>query len=67
MEALPLLENADLFWRDFAPNNRWAGETALWLGRRADAQAVLSRAARLLAASPIPADAELLKLARIAN
>jgi tetratricopeptide (TPR) repeat protein len=71
-EALPLLEKADSFWRDFDAENRWAGEAALRLGhcylalgRRADAQAALNRAARLLAASPIPADAELVKLANV--
>ena len=30
---LPPLEAAQPFWRDFAPDNRWAGEAALWLGR----------------------------------
>jgi serine/threonine-protein kinase len=69
-QALPLLESADSFWRDFDAENRWAGEAALWLGhcylelgRRADAQATLSRAAKLLAASPIPGHAALVKLA----
>ena len=31
--ALPLLEEADRFWRDFDPDNPGAGEAALWLGR----------------------------------
>ena len=68
-EALPLLEKADTFWREFDAENRWAGETALWLGRcylelgrQADAREALSRAEKLLAASPIPADAKLLEL-----
>jgi tetratricopeptide (TPR) repeat protein len=69
--ALPSLEKADLFWREFAPDNRWAGEAALWLGRcylalgrNAEAREPLKRAAKLLAASPIPADAELVRRAR---
>jgi serine/threonine-protein kinase len=67
-EALRLLESADLFWRDFDPDNRWAGETALWLGRcysalgrEADGAEALSRAAKLLAASRIPTDNELVR------
>jgi serine/threonine protein kinase len=70
-DALPLLESADLFWRDFDSENRWAGEAALWLGRcylalgrRTDAHAVLSRAETVLASSPIPADTKLAQLAR---
>jgi hypothetical protein len=69
--ALPALEKADAFWRDFATDSRWAGEAALWLGRcqlalrhDREGRAALSRAATLLAASPLPADAELEKLAR---
>jgi tetratricopeptide (TPR) repeat protein len=30
-EALPLLEAADHFWREFDPGSRWAGEAARWL------------------------------------
>ena len=70
-DALPSLEKAHTFWREFAPDNRGAGEAALWLGhcllaldRKDEAHAALNRAGRLLAASPIPADAELVKLAR---
>ncbi len=70
-EALPLLEKADQFWRDFHPENRWAGEAALWLGRcylalgrNAAAVAALNRAETLLSRSPLPADVELMKLAR---
>ena len=37
-EALPLLEQADAFWRDFAPESRWAREAAHWLGRCKSAQ-----------------------------
>jgi serine/threonine protein kinase len=69
--ALPALQKADAFWREFAPATRWAGEAALWLGRclsslgrDREARAALDRAAPLLAASPLPADAGLVKLAR---
>jgi tetratricopeptide (TPR) repeat protein len=68
--ALRSAEAADLFWRDFDPENRWAGEAALWLGRcylaldrGAEADEALSRAARVLSRSPIPSDAELRRLA----
>jgi len=71
-DALPSLEKAHTFWREFAPDNRGAGEAALWLGqcllaldRKVEAHVALNRAGRLLAASPIPADAELVKLTRI--
>lgn len=54
-EAFELLENADKFWRDFDPGNRWAGEAALWLarcqdalGRPADAGQTRNRAQRIL-------------------
>jgi serine/threonine protein kinase len=70
-DALPSLEKAHAFWREFAPDNRGAGEAALWLGqcllaldRKAEAHATLNRAGKLLAASPMPADIELVKLAR---
>jgi hypothetical protein len=66
MDAIPLLERADAFWRDFEPDNRWGGESALWLGRchlalgrNAQARDALRRATKLLAASPLPADAAL--------
>jgi eukaryotic-like serine/threonine-protein kinase len=69
--ALRSAEAADLFWRDFDPENRWAGEAALWLGRcylaldrGAEADEALSRAARVLSRSPIPSDAEPRRLAR---
>jgi eukaryotic-like serine/threonine-protein kinase len=72
--ALPLLEKADAFWLEFDAENRGAGEAALWLGRcylalgrKTDAQKALARAARLLATSPIPVDAALVKLARISD
>jgi serine/threonine-protein kinase len=70
-EALPLLGEADAFWRAFGPETRWAGEASLWLGRCAraagragEARPALSRAARLLARSPVPIDAGLARLAR---
>jgi len=69
--ALPTLQKANAFWREFAPDTRWAGEAALWLGRclleldrKREGRAELSRAITLLATSPLPADAELVKLAR---
>jgi tetratricopeptide (TPR) repeat protein len=69
--ALPALQKADAFWREFAPDSRWAGEAALWLGRclvalerEQEGGAELTRAAALLAASPLPADAQLAQLAR---
>jgi serine/threonine protein kinase len=68
--ALPTLQRADAYWREFAPDSRWAGEASLWLGRclvaldrGREGREALSRAATLLAASPLPADAELVKLA----
>lgn len=73
-EYVPALESArkaDLAWRDFDPENRWAGEAALWLGRcylaqsrNADAEEALVRAERVLAGSPIPSDVKLRQLAR---
>jgi tetratricopeptide (TPR) repeat protein len=70
-EAVALLEQADGFWREFDPENRWAGEAALWLGkayaaagRRREASAALLRAERLLSRSSIPTDSKLVALAR---
>jgi eukaryotic-like serine/threonine-protein kinase len=55
-EALPDLERADAFWRDFDADSRWAGEAALWLargnaalGRDGPATAAMTRAERILA------------------
>jgi serine/threonine-protein kinase len=70
--ALELARKADLAWRGFDPESRWAGEAALWLGRcsraagKSSEEAVeaLGRAQRVLARSPIPSDARLLRLAR---
>jgi tetratricopeptide (TPR) repeat protein len=70
-EAVPLLEQADTFWRDFDPDNREAGEAAFWLargyaalGRAGEAKQAYARAAKILARSPMPGDAQLLQLAR---
>ncbi len=67
-EALRGLLPADAYWADRRPDSRWAGETALWLGRahlalgqRAEARAALARASKLLSPSNIPADLALLK------
>jgi serine/threonine-protein kinase len=64
--ALPLLEKANAFWREFSPENHWAGEAALWLGhcyrtmgRKAEATAALNRARTLLARSPFSGNREL--------
>jgi hypothetical protein len=61
---------ADRFWRGFNPESRWTGEAALWLGRcyealgrGGQARPALSRAARLLARSPLPGDRPLARTA----
>lgn len=71
VDALPLLQEADRFWSDFDPHNRWAGEAALWLGRcyvalgrRSQTRPALSQASRILSRSPISTDAKLLQLAQ---
>jgi eukaryotic-like serine/threonine-protein kinase len=60
-EAVALLERADGFWQRFDPANRWAGETAWWLGqayaslrRSADARAARARATSILSGVPRP-------------
>ncbi len=70
-DAAPLLRQADAFWRDFAPDNRSAGETAFWLGEcysalggSKDTKPLYSRAEKILARSPFPGDAKLVALAR---
>jgi hypothetical protein len=70
--ALPALQKADAFWREFSPDSRWAGEAALWLGkclialdRTREGGEALSRAQRRLATSPFPTDARLLAFTRI--
>jgi tetratricopeptide (TPR) repeat protein len=72
--ALPALQKADAFWRDFSPDSRWAGEASLWLGkclialdRTREGREALSRARSRLAASPFPTDARLMALARITD
>jgi eukaryotic-like serine/threonine-protein kinase len=69
--ALPPLQRADEFWREFAPQSRDAGEAAYWLGRGLEslgrvreARAALDRSATLLANSPLPADARLVAARR---
>ena len=64
LAALASLEQADRFWKGFSPENRWAGETALWLARcyqllnrDAEAAQAASRARTLLLRSPLPGDA----------
>jgi serine/threonine-protein kinase len=70
-DALAFLQEADAFWRNFDPQNRWAGEAAFWLGRcyRAlgrveEADAALARATAVLSLSPLPPDAALVQAAR---
>jgi serine/threonine-protein kinase len=69
LAALPLLEEAEAFWRELQAGNRWSGEAALWLGRclaaldRAGSRAVLARARAALARSPLPGDSRLAALA----
>jgi len=67
--ALPDLQRVDAYWRERRPDSHWSGEAALWLGRahlalgqRAEAREDLSRSARLLGPSKIPADQALLRL-----
>jgi tetratricopeptide (TPR) repeat protein len=69
-EAVVLFEQADAFWRDFDPDNRWAGEAAYWhargltaVGRSGEARMHYTRAARLLARSAFPGDAQLARAA----
>jgi tetratricopeptide (TPR) repeat protein len=66
--ALPHLVEADTFWRGFGPDTPWAGEAAFWLGRclralgrEAEGQRAMARGARLLAHSPLPIDARMLR------
>ena len=70
-DACSRLEQADGFWRGFDSGNRWGGEAAYWLAQcqrkieaPAKARESLRRAEQLLARSPIPSDAALLRLAR---
>jgi len=68
-KALAYLEEADLFWKDFDPENRWAGEVSLWLsecyaslGRLEEAEEARKRARRILSLSADPADARLVSI-----
>jgi eukaryotic-like serine/threonine-protein kinase len=68
--ALRHLRAAAEFWISFAPDNRGAGDAAFWLGRAlaalnrsVEATREFERAARLLAASPIPSDRALARIA----
>jgi eukaryotic-like serine/threonine-protein kinase len=70
-QALPLLQQADGIWHELDAQNRWAGETALWLGRahravgrESEAATALARAQALLARSPLPLDVPLARLTR---
>ena len=70
-KAVPPLERAAEFWRQFGPDTRWSAESALWLGRayadagrREEARELLARAAAGLARSPFGRDARLAALAR---
>lgn len=65
-KALQFARQADAFWTQQAPDGRWAGEAAYWLGEslRAggkirEADAALARARRILRSSPFPRDARL--------
>ena len=67
--ALAPLERADAFWREFDAENVAGGAAAYWLsrsyaltGRKADAEAALSRARALLVHSPLARDTRLLTL-----
>jgi hypothetical protein len=70
-KAMPYLEQAVEFWREFNAESRWAGDAGLWfgrcqvaLGRSADGRENLRRARAILARSPFPADRKLLVLAQ---
>jgi hypothetical protein len=71
LETLPDLVAADRYWSDFAPNSRWAGYAAFWLGRcqdalghRVQAHDAYARALRALGRSPLPSERALVKLAQ---
>jgi tetratricopeptide (TPR) repeat protein len=67
-DALAALTRAHVFWRTHAQDSRRAAEVEYWLGavlwsleRRAEARDHLVRSRRILAASALPADAELVR------
>lgn len=69
--ALEELTRAHLFWKEFSPQNRYAGEAAFWLGevlraagRDAEAAEAYTHAVRALAGSRLRVDQEHLRLAR---
>jgi tetratricopeptide (TPR) repeat protein len=73
-DALPLIEEADLFWQHYDANNRWAGEAAYWrgqtliaMGKKQDARSALLRAAEILRKSSIASDAKLAEAAIVAS
>jgi serine/threonine-protein kinase len=70
-DAIGFLEEANRFWKEFDPENRWAGEVTLWLsdgyralGRRRESEEARERAVEILSRSPEPSDVRLLRLAR---
>jgi tetratricopeptide (TPR) repeat protein len=70
-EAVPLLEEAERFWREFDPRNRWAGEASLWLsdgyaalGRASESAEARKRAIDILSRSSDPSAKRLLRIAR---
>ncbi|MBC8025904.1 MAG: protein kinase [Steroidobacteraceae bacterium] len=63
--ALPFFEKAEAFWSEFGADIRWAGESALWLGRcyqkldrHSDAKIALRRARSILIKSHWTGDIE---------
>ncbi len=69
--ALPLLTEAETFWRGLDVDHREAGIAAYWLGRchaalghASDAKQAYAHAAKVLARSAVPADASLAAAAR---
>jgi serine/threonine-protein kinase len=70
-DALPLLDEANRFWREFDPENLWSGEASLWLseayaalGRSREAIEARKHAVGVLSRSSDPAAARLLRVAR---
>jgi serine/threonine-protein kinase len=70
-EAVPLLEDADRFWKEFDPENRWSGEASLWLsdgyaalGLHRESAEARKRAMDVLSRSSDPSAPRLLRIAR---